>query len=110
MVFASSSAFSQTLDDALTKFSADSFGQTEDGINAAAATGSPRALAVIEALQAGQLFFDPASKRIFIRQGANTYRRRDWRRCDSAPPPISSRCASTTVCAAPLKRHSARSP
>jgi urea transport system permease protein len=72
IAFASSSAFSQTLDDALTKFSADSFSQTEEGINAAAATGSPRALVIIEALQAGQLFFDPASKRIFIRQGVTT--------------------------------------
>ena len=68
----SSPGISQTLDDALAKFSADSFSQTEDGINAAAATGSPRALAAIEALQAGQLFFEPASKRIFIRQGVNT--------------------------------------
>lgn len=72
MAFAPPSAFSQTLDDALTKFSADSFSQTEEGINAVAATGSPRAIAIIEALQAGQLFFDPASKRIFIRQDTNT--------------------------------------
>lgn len=72
MAFAPPSAFSQTLDDALTSFSADSFSQTEEGINAVAATGSPRAIAIIEALQAGQLFFDPASKRIFIRQDTST--------------------------------------
>ena len=66
--FVPSPAISQTLDDALAKFSADSFNQTEEGINAIAATGSPRATAIIEALQTGQLFFDPASKRIFIRQ------------------------------------------
>ncbi|ARQ03032.1 urea ABC transporter permease subunit UrtB [Pseudorhodoplanes sinuspersici] len=72
VIVTASSGISQTLDDALTKFSADSFGQTEEGINAVAATGSPRAIAVIEALQAGQLFFEPASKRIFIRQGTNT--------------------------------------
>ncbi len=70
IVFAPSSAVSQTLDDALTKFAADSFNQTEEAINAVAATGSPRATLIIEALQAGQLFFDPASKRVFIRQGS----------------------------------------
>jgi urea transport system permease protein len=62
-------AFSQSLDDALTKFSADSFGDTEEGISGVAASGSPRAIAIIEALQAGELAFDPASKKIFIRRG-----------------------------------------
>ena len=65
-----SPATSQTLDEALTKFSADSFSQTEAAITAVAATGSPRAQAIIEALQAGRLFFDPDSKRIFIRDGS----------------------------------------
>jgi urea transport system permease protein len=62
-------AFSQTLDDALSKFAADSFGDTEEGIAAVAASGSPRAAAIVEALQAGELAFDPASKKIFIRRG-----------------------------------------
>jgi urea transport system permease protein len=62
-------AFSQTLDEALTKFSADSFRDTEDGITAVTASGSPRAIAIIQALQAGELAFDPASKNIFIRRG-----------------------------------------
>jgi urea transport system permease protein len=63
-------AFSQTLDDAMTKFAADSFGQTEEGIAAVVATGSPRAQAIIEALQGGRLVFDPGSKNIFIRDGS----------------------------------------
>jgi urea transport system permease protein len=63
-------AFSQTLDDALTKFAADSFSQTEEGIAAVAATGSPRAQAIIEALQGGRLVSDPDSKKIFIRDGS----------------------------------------
>jgi urea transport system permease protein len=67
---AASPAISQTLDEALTKFSADSFSQTEDAITAVAATGSPRAQAIIEALAAGRLFFDADSKKIFIRDGA----------------------------------------
>ena len=62
-------AFSQTLDDALTKFAADSFSDTEEGITAVAASDSPRAAPIIEALQAGELAFDPASKKIFIRRG-----------------------------------------
>ncbi len=69
-VLAASPAFSQTLDDALTKFAADSFSQTEEGIAAVVATGSPRAQAIIEALQSGRLVFDPASKKIFIRDGS----------------------------------------
>jgi urea transport system permease protein len=67
---AASPAISQTLDEALTKFSADSFSQTEDAITAVAATGSPRAQAIIEALAAGRLLFDADSKKIFIRDGA----------------------------------------
>jgi urea transport system permease protein len=62
-------AFGQTLDEALTKFSTDSFRDTEDGITAVTASGSPRAIAIIEALQAGELTVDPASKKIFIRRG-----------------------------------------
>jgi urea transport system permease protein len=61
-------AFGQTLDDALTRFAADSFGETAEGITAVAASGSPRAAAIIEALQAGELVFDPASRKIFIRR------------------------------------------
>ena len=34
------------------------------------ATGSPRAQAIIEALQSGRLVFDPAGKKIFIRDGS----------------------------------------
>src|SRR5689334_756104 len=68
-LFAASPATSQTLDDALTKFSADSFSQTEEAVNAVAVSGSPRAQAIIEALQGGKLFYDPDSKKIFIRDG-----------------------------------------
>jgi len=63
-------ALSQTLDEALPKFAADSFGDTEEGIAAVAASGSARAIAIIEALQAGELVFDPASKKIFIKRGS----------------------------------------
>lgn len=68
-LYAAPPAHSQTLDDALAKFAEGSFNQTEEGIAGVAASGSPRAILIIQALQAGQLFFDPASKKVFIRQG-----------------------------------------
>jgi urea transport system permease protein len=69
LLFAASAATSQTLDEALAKFTADSFSQTEEGITAVAATGHARAATIIEALQAGELAFHPASKAVYIRRG-----------------------------------------
>jgi urea transport system permease protein len=69
LLFAASSATSQTLDEALAKFTANSFSQTEEGITAVAATGHARAATIIEALQAGELVFHPASKVVYIRRG-----------------------------------------
>jgi urea transport system permease protein len=53
--------------DALIHFTADSFDQTIDGINAVAASGNPLAPTVIAALQEGRLLFSAESKRVFIR-------------------------------------------
>jgi urea transport system permease protein len=53
--------------DALLHFTADSFDQTIDGINAVAASGNPLAATVIAALQEGRLLFSAESKRVFIR-------------------------------------------
>ena len=53
--------------DALLAFTADSFDQTIDGINAVAASGNPLAATVIAALQDGRLLFSAQSKRVFIR-------------------------------------------
>src|SRR5208337_4679626 len=53
--------------DALLAFTADSFDQTIDGINAVAASGNPLAATVIAALQDGRLLFSAESKRVFIR-------------------------------------------
>ena len=78
-------AQSQTLDDALAKFAEGSFNQTEEGITGLVASGSPRALAIIQALQAGQLFFDPASKKIFIRQGGRVLDAATGAAVDPAP-------------------------
>jgi urea transport system permease protein len=53
--------------EALVHFTADSFDQTIDGVNAVAASGSPLAPKVIAALQEGRLLFSAESKRVFIR-------------------------------------------
>src|SRR5436190_19416907 len=60
-------ALAQPLDDALAKFAADTFNDTEAGINAVAASGNPLAADIIDALQNSRLFFDAATKKIYIR-------------------------------------------
>ncbi len=89
LLVAASPAISQTLDEALTKFSAGSFNETEEGIAAVAASGSPRAVAIIEALQAGQLVFDPASKKVYIRQGSRVLDAATGAAADPAPANLS---------------------
>ncbi len=60
-------ARAQPFADALIPFTADSFDQTIEGINAVAASGDPSAATVIAALQEGRLLFSTESKRVFIR-------------------------------------------
>jgi urea transport system permease protein len=55
-------------EDALSRFSADSFDQTIEGINEAVASGNALAAPVISALQEGRLLFSAESKRVFIRE------------------------------------------
>ena len=54
-------------EDALARFSADSFDETIEGINGVVASGNALAAPVITALQDGRLLFSAESKRIFIR-------------------------------------------
>jgi urea transport system permease protein len=56
---------------ALSGFTADSFSDTEDAINAVAASGNPRALPVIQALQDGRLQFSAETKQVFIKVGSD---------------------------------------
>jgi len=56
-------------EDALAGFTADSFGDTADSINALASTGDPRAVAVIEALRDRRLTFSARQKKVFIQGG-----------------------------------------
>ncbi len=55
-------------EDGLLRFTADSFDDTIDGINAVATSGNPLAASVIGALQEGRLLFSADSKRVFIRE------------------------------------------
>jgi len=68
-VFAAAVATSRATpyDDALARFTADSFAETIEGINRLVASGNPLAAIVIGALQDGRLFFSAATKRVFIK-------------------------------------------
>ena len=55
-------------EDGLRRFTADSFDETIEGINAIATSGNARAAQVIGALQEGRLLFSAAEKRVFIRE------------------------------------------
>ena len=54
-------------EDALLRFTADSFGETIEGINEVVASGNPLAATVVGALQEGRLLFSAQSKRVFIK-------------------------------------------
>jgi len=56
-----------TLDEALAHFTADDFSETIAGINEVAASGNPRAEAIIRALQDGQLMYSAERKAVYIK-------------------------------------------
>src|SRR5262249_51392235 len=58
-------------EDALVRFTADSFGDTAEGINGVVASGSPLAATVIGALQDGRLYFSAATKRVFVKDASD---------------------------------------
>ncbi len=60
-------AGAQSFDEALARFAADSYADTEAAINGVAASGNPLAAPVIEALQAGKLLFDGDARKIYLR-------------------------------------------
>ena len=69
------SAHAASLDEALAHFTTDDFSDTNDGIEAVAASGSPRAEAIIRALQDGQLMFSAERKAVYIQDDAGITRR-----------------------------------
>ena len=58
------------IDDVLAKFATDRFPDTEKGIQDLAASGLPTGPAMLEALAANQLYFDPASKSVYLRDSS----------------------------------------
>src|SRR6516165_5311222 len=59
-------AKAETYDEALTKFTADSFADTDEAIGGVARSGNPLAVQVIEALQDGRLLFSAAEKKVYV--------------------------------------------
>jgi len=60
-------AHAATLQEGIAHFTADDFDQTLAGLNEVAASGSPRALTVIRALQDGNLMFSAEKKAVYIK-------------------------------------------
>jgi urea transport system permease protein len=60
-------AHAATFAEALALFASDKFPDTEAAIAGVAASGDPQAARVIEALKAGKLVFDPATKTVYIK-------------------------------------------
>ncbi len=61
-------AFAGPFEDSVSQFANDSFSDTEEAINALAASGNPLAYPIISALQEGRLIADPDSKKVYIKQ------------------------------------------
>jgi urea transport system permease protein len=60
----------QNFDEALQKFAADSFADTEAAVNGVAASGHAMAIPVVRALQEARLVFDPQTRKVYIRESA----------------------------------------
>lgn len=61
-------ALAGPFEDAVQKFTTDDFSDTEDAVNAIAASGNPLAYPIIGALQDGRLMFDADSKKVYVTQ------------------------------------------
>jgi len=70
-VLGCASARAESLDEAVAHFTTDDFSDTNDGINAVATSGSPRAEAIIRALQDGRLMFSAERKAVYIKDNAD---------------------------------------
>jgi urea transport system permease protein len=58
------------IDDVLAKFATDRFADTEKGVQDLAASGVPSGPAMLDALAANQLYFDPSTKGVFLKDNA----------------------------------------
>jgi urea transport system permease protein len=64
-------AHAASLDDAVAHFTADDYDETIAGIGEVAASGSPRAAIILQALQGGQLMFSAEKKAVLIQDDAS---------------------------------------
>jgi urea transport system permease protein len=67
IIFAAVPLRAAGLDDALAHFTSDDYSEIEEGIAAVAASGDPRAAALIEALQDGRLLYSAEQKKVYIK-------------------------------------------
>src|SRR5271163_4770890 len=65
-------AHAASLDEALTHFTADDFSETATGIKDVAASGNPRAEAILRALQDGQLMYSAEKKAVYIKSASGS--------------------------------------
>jgi urea transport system permease protein len=69
-IFAAGPAYAASLEEALSHFTADDFGETETGIADVAGSGDPRAATVLQALQDENLLFSAEQKKVFYKDQA----------------------------------------
>jgi urea transport system permease protein len=72
LLVAGAPAGAERYEEALAKFTTDTYSDTDAGISAVAASGNPLAAQIIEALQDGRLLFSAEDKSIFIRERSGT--------------------------------------
>jgi urea transport system permease protein len=70
MMFAAAPLRAAGLEEALSHFTSDDYGEIEEGIAAVAASGDPRAASLIEALQDGRLLFSAEQKKVFYKDAS----------------------------------------
>jgi urea transport system permease protein len=63
-------ASATSLEEALTHFTSDDYSETSTGIKDVAASGSPRAEAILRALQDGQLLYSAQTKAVYIKSSS----------------------------------------
>ncbi len=64
-LFFAPAAVADTLDDTLAKFAANKFPDTEKAIGEIATSGAPNAAAILDALAASRLYYDPSDRTIY---------------------------------------------
>ena len=66
-------AHAANLDEALIHFTADDFSETATGVKDVAASGGPRAEAILRALQDGQLVYSAQTKAVYIKSNSGKF-------------------------------------